>query len=61
MHKIPERVHEGPVFDADVEGKEVPRAIVPWPTSSGHGGLPGIISPKEVPRAYLPRGCFSQD
>ncbi len=57
MRKIQKQVQEVPVVFAYIEGKEMARAIMPWPTSSENGELLGAILLGEVPCAYPPRGA----
>ncbi len=61
MREILERVQEGPIIVADVEGEELPRAVVPWPTGSGDGRCLGTLRVGEVPHTSPCRGGFTND
>jgi hypothetical protein len=61
IREIPERVQEGPLIFADIEGEEAAHAIVSWTTSRGDDGMLGIIRAGEVSRACPLGGGLSHD
>jgi hypothetical protein len=59
VRDIPERVEEGPIVVANVEGEEVSCGIVPRPTCRGDEGEMGILRAGKVSHACPPRGGFA--